>query len=106
MVISQKLSKKDPQLLWNTVTKLALITLLPHSDDRSEALRGDIWVLALMIPRGDISILALMLPRGDIWVLALMIPQGDISVLALMFPRRDIWVSNTKHVQLLIRPLV
>jgi len=32
MVISQKLSKIDPQLLWNTIGKLAPLNLLPHSD--------------------------------------------------------------------------
>ena len=31
VVISQKLSKIDPELLWKTVRKLALLILLPHS---------------------------------------------------------------------------
>jgi len=32
VAISQKLSKIDPLLLWNTVRKLALLILLPRSD--------------------------------------------------------------------------
>ena len=32
VVGSRKLTKIDPQLLWNTATKLVPLTLLPHSD--------------------------------------------------------------------------
>jgi len=40
VVISRKLRKIGPQLLWNTVRKLALLILLPHSDPSLDTPRG------------------------------------------------------------------
>jgi len=44
MVISRKLSKTDPQLLWNPIGKLASLTLLLHLDPVPNASLGDILV--------------------------------------------------------------
>jgi len=42
MVISRRLSRIDPYLLWNTMKKLASLILLPHSDP-SQVLRAEIF---------------------------------------------------------------
>jgi len=44
MVLSEKLSKIDPRLLWYTIRKLALLILLPHSDPPELLPWRDIWV--------------------------------------------------------------